>query len=62
MYNIDLIVLKTYAANFMRIIPASRKGIVVWLLSFDNLWIQINTTFRNSNVISMFRHFLDQIK
>ena len=42
--------------------PRLEIGKVVWVLSFDLLRIRINTAFRYSYVISVFRHFLDKIK
>ena len=59
--------LKTYAANFyvhLSRVKETGTSKVVWILSFDLLRnpIRINTAFRNSYIISMFRHFLDKIK
>ena len=42
--------------------PRLETGKVVWVLSFDLLRIRINTAFRYSYVILVFRHFLDKIK
>ena len=55
-------ILKTYAANFMRIIAASVSRLSCLGPVFRPLQIRINTAFRNSYVISMFQHFLDKIK
>ena len=51
-------VLKTYAAIFPRLETCK----VIWVLSFDLSRIRINTSFRYSYVISVFRHFIDKIK
>ena len=60
-HHSEFLSLKTYAAS-SNALPRLETGKVVWVLSFDHWRIRINTAFRYSYVILVFRHFLDKIK